>query len=208
MKNVLESQLDTDLREKALVAAKRHKTSWVQLGQYLHAIYKEKLYRRWKYQSFEGYCLNELHIKQTTAVKLLKSYRFLENEEPQLARVSQEDAGELTQTALPNYESVNLLRLAMENKKLEPHDIAEVRESVLEMAREPKEVKAQVKRILEEKNPKSPDEQSEMKRVSTIKRAISFLTSMKTQFEEEKTLPKYLINQINDLVSKLEDQLE
>src|SRR4051812_43890779 len=97
------------LREKTLETAKRHKASWIQLGQFLYTIYKDKHYKDWGFLTFETYVGKELHLKQTTAVKLLKSYYFLEKEEPKiLERANAEDPDEL----LPSYESVNVLRLA------------------------------------------------------------------------------------------------
>ena len=48
--------IDEDLmRRKALDAAKRQKTVWVELGQYIFTIYKDKLYRNWGFLSFEAY---------------------------------------------------------------------------------------------------------------------------------------------------------
>ena len=70
------------LRNKTLDAAKRHKASWIELGQYLYAIYKDKYYKDWGYLTFEAYCGKEINVKLSTASKLLKSYDFLEKEEP------------------------------------------------------------------------------------------------------------------------------
>src|SRR3989338_4514298 len=98
--------VETDVfRGKVLDAAKRYKASWIELGQYLYNVYRDKLYRNWDYLDFEIYCVKELHLKQSTAVKLLKSYSFLEQEKPELVRASSE--GSLPK-AVPNYESVNL----------------------------------------------------------------------------------------------------
>src|SRR5487761_2441298 len=69
------------LRYQVLDAAKSFKSSWIQLGQFLFTVYKDKLYRDWAYQTFEAYCAKEIGIRQNTAIKLLKSYSFLEKEE-------------------------------------------------------------------------------------------------------------------------------
>ena len=45
----------------------------------------DKHFRTWNYLSFDTYCFKELGIRQTTASKLLKSYSFIEKEEPRLA---------------------------------------------------------------------------------------------------------------------------
>ncbi len=43
---VVETANET-LREKTAETAKRHKASWIQLGQYLFSIHKDKLYKAW-----------------------------------------------------------------------------------------------------------------------------------------------------------------
>jgi len=205
MTTTLETSQDT-LREKTLQAAQRHKASWIQLGQFLFTIHKEKLYRQWGFLSFETYCGKELRIKQTTAAKLLKSYSFLEREEPRLAQpalAEDEPSG-----TVPNFESVNLLRLAKETKKFTPHDVAEVRDSVLEKGKEAKEVRAQIKKISEKYDSRTSSEIENSKRNTTLKRMITVLANAKREFEKEKILPAYLLKQMGDLVEKLQDQIE
>ncbi len=195
------------LREKALEIARQHKASWIQLGQYLHTIYKEKLYKKWGFLAFETYCRKELGVKETTASKLLKSYSFLEQEEPRI--VKSEFADEESPNGIPHYESVNLLRLAKENKKIRTEDFADLRQAVLGAAKEPKEIRAQVKKILlEGSGGKSPAELRRARRNTVIKRLVSFLGNVKKELETEKLLPDYLLKQLADLSRKLEDQIE
>ncbi len=202
---VLEVQNET-LRQKASEAAKKHKASWMQLGQYLFSIHKDKLYKAWSFLSFETYCFKELGIKQTTAAKLLKSYSFLEKEEPRFLRAPIEE--EESAATLPNYESVNLLRLAKENKKIQPQDFAELREAVIEKGKEPKEVRAQVQKILLQHEPKDPDKEKASRRNAAIKRLITTLSNTRRELESEGLLPAYLLKQITELSEKLQDQIE
>ena len=195
------------LRQKTLEAAKRHKASWIELGQFLFTINKDKLYKEWGYLVFETYCKKELGIKETTAAKLLKSYAFLEKEEPSLAsteRFMEEDAPK----DVPHYESVNLLRLAKENKNLTTNDFADLRESVIRHAKEPKEVRAQVKKLLSDREVKDPAEVRRTRRNTAIKRLVTMLSATKRVLESEGLLPAYLIKQISELAAKLEDQIE
>jgi len=196
-----------ELRSQTLSAAKQFKTSWIELGQYLFTIHKDKLYKAWGYLSFETYCAKELAFKQTTAAKLIKSYEFLEREEPRLtdAATSEEDPP----ANLPNYESVNILRLAENNEKLTPEDIHSLRKSVLEKGRDPQEVRAQMKQILEQKNAdEEPDVLKEQRKTALIRRLTSALESARREVVQDKLLPAYIVQQIEDLKSKLEDQLK
>jgi hypothetical protein len=194
------------LRTETVEIAKKHKASWIQLGQHLFSIYKNKLYKEWGYQAFETYCQKELSIREATASKLIKSYSFLEKEEPRI--VKPDFTEEETPRKIPDYEAVNVLRLAKNNKNIPTNEFAELRNDVLNEGKEVKEVRAQVKKILETHAPKDDGpEAKEQKRGSILRRLIGFLNSAKTQLEEEDLVPDYLLKQIDALTSKLEDQL-
>lgn len=195
-----------ELRIKAVETAKKHKSSWIELGQYLFSIYKNKLYKEWGYQAFETYCQKELSIKEATASKLLKSYAFLEKEEPRI--VKPDFPQEETPRKIPDYEAVNLLRLAKDNKNIPTAEFAELRQEVLNEGKESKEIRAKVKKILEAQKPQDTEEAKGQKRNTVLRRLIGFLNGAKTQLEDEDLVPDYLIKQIETLVSKLEDQLE
>lgn len=194
------------LRQKALEAARQHKASWIQLGQYLFTIGKDKLYRDWGFLTFEAYCIKEIGIKQSTAAKLLKSYSFLEKEEPRLTSFRPED-GDMPPKRIPNYESVNLLRLAKENKNISPREFSGLREAVLEAGKEPKEVRAQVKSLLSQHPENFSREEREIQHRTKIRRLIGFLRGIDKDFSAEHILPDYLSRQLRDLVAKLEDQV-
>ncbi len=194
-----------ELRIQTVEIAKKHKASWIQLGQHLFSIYKNKLYKEWGYPAFDSYCKKELGIRDTTASKLIKSYSFLEKEEPRI--VKSDYAEDETPRKIPDYESVNVLRLAKNNKNIPTNEFAELRNDVLNEGKECKEVRAQVKRILETHAPKETPEMKDQKRGSILRRLIGFLNSAKTQLEEEDLVPDYLLKQIDTLTQKLEDQL-
>lgn len=207
--NRVVSQSVEGMRKEVLAAAREFKASWLRLGQYLYTVFQDKLYKSWGFLTFEGYCMKELGIKQTTAAKLLKSYSFLEKEEPRLTAIHSGDGEEeASPRVIPHYESVNLLRLARENKKISPREFSDLREAVLNEGKEPREVKAKVKEILAGQEEGESAEAKRIKRESKIKRLASFLKSAKKDLEQERLLPDYLVKQIGDLIGKLEDQLE
>lgn len=201
------SEIDKkELREQTLEIARQHKASWIELGQCLYTIYKDKLYKNWGFLAFETYCRKELGIKETTASKLIRSYAFLEREEPRI--LTSEFKEEQPPSGIPHYESVNLLRLARENKKIRTEDFAELRQAVLNAGKEPKEVRAQVKKVLSESEERSPAEVRRARRNTVIRRLVTFLGNVKKEVEAERLLPGYLLKQIADLSRKLEDQIE
>ena len=132
----------------------------------IFSISKNKLFKEWGYLSFEAYCVKELKIREATASKLLKSYMFLEKEEPRMVRP--EYVAEEEPKKIPDYESVNLLRLAKQNQHIPVQEFAELRHDVLDEAKDFRDVRAKVKTIVQEHKAKDTSESKEVKRNSVI----------------------------------------
>lgn len=144
-------------RYRALDAAKHFKSSWIELGQLLFSIHRDKLFRDWGYLTFDAYCAKEVGIRRATAVKLLKSYGFLEREEPSFLKP--ESLEERKPDQIPSLESVNVLRLASENEDYPEDDYETLREAVLEKAQPEEELRKKVRYVLKTGEKKvSPDE--------------------------------------------------
>jgi hypothetical protein len=185
------------LRYKVLESAKQFKSSWVELGQYLVAVYKDKLYRDWGFSDFEMYCAKEIGIKQQTAVKLLKSYMFLEKEEPEYLKARAE---EKTPTELPSYESVNALRLARQSDRIAEADYQKVRADVLEKGQEPEEVRKKIKYYLKPSEPKEVNEAGRKsaaakKLTGTLESALSELSNL--------SFPNKVLKKVEELLDLL-----
>jgi hypothetical protein len=133
-------------RYKVLSCARDFKNSWIELGQFLFNVYKDKMFKDWGFLTFEAYCLKEIGIKQPTAMKLLKSYSFLEKEAPTF--VKRESMEEREPARIPSYEAVNALRLAKESDRLSPKQYEDLREDVLDEVKEDAEVKKKIKYVL------------------------------------------------------------
>ena len=71
-------------RYGVLEAALAFKASWVVLGERLHEVYAQKLYKPWGYGTFARYCADEVHVSTATARKLVRSYGWLGEEAPDL----------------------------------------------------------------------------------------------------------------------------
>ncbi|MDP3804419.1 MAG: hypothetical protein Q8Q87_02570, partial [Candidatus Omnitrophota bacterium] len=126
----MSSIAEDSIRYKILQSAKDFKTSWLELGRALYSVWRDKSYKEWGYLTFEAYTSKEIGIKKQTAMKLLKSYFFLEKEEPIYLQKNYAESSEPSK--LPTYESVNLLRLAKNKKMLDKDDYAQLKENILE----------------------------------------------------------------------------
>ncbi|MDD5173905.1 MAG: hypothetical protein WC482_00545 [Candidatus Omnitrophota bacterium] len=204
-----EKMADVDegsLRYKILSSAKSFKTSWIDLGQSLYSVWKDKLFKDWGFLTFDAYTSKEIGIRKNTALKLLKTYYFLEKEEPHLldkGYVETKDASEV-----PSYEAVDVLRLAKKKQTLGEDDYKRFRRDVLEKGKDAREVKKDLTALIKQREELEPDEARKKKREATIKRLLTTLRSLKTEIEVTKVLPSDVLKQTRMLIDRIEAEIE
>ncbi len=190
------------LRYKVLDCARSFKSSWIELGQYLFSVYKNKLFKDWEYLNFEAYCAKEIGIRQATAMKLLRSYSFLGHEEP--AFLKKQALGERKPSQIPSYESVNALRLAKESERISEVDYETLREEVLDDVKDDAEVKKKIRYILKSNAPKRSAEDKKTRKEEVVKKILSQLRTARHEIGLL-AFPIKIVKQIDDLVEVLED---
>lgn len=198
----LESAEEGSARHKVLSSAKSFKTSWFDLGQSLYSVWRDRLYKDWGYETFDTYTAKEIGIKKPTAMKLLKSYYFLEKEEPYYA--DRAAISTRNPASVPTYDAINLLRLAKSKKTLDGGDYAHLRREVLEMGREASLVKKDLTSLIKQREELEPEEARDRKRVATLKRLVTSLKTLRTDIENSKLLPVSTIKEISNLIHKIE----
>lgn len=192
------------LRHRVLSSAKDFKSSWIELGQVLFTVYKEKKFKDWGYLTFEAYCQKEVGVRQATGLKLLRSYSFLEHEEPvYLKKLSQ---GDSEPSRIPSYESVNSLRLVKANERVPEKDYEKLREDVLDKAGEETQVKKKVRYLLQTyPGKRSENGEDPVKRKETaVKKILTQLRSAKSELSELK-FPTAVLKDVDALIERLED---
>jgi hypothetical protein len=198
--------IDRDsIRYRVLQSAKNFKTSWIELGQALYSVWKDKAYKEWGYLTFDAYTQKEVGIKKPTAMKLLKSYYFLEKEEP--SYLQKEAAEAATPAEVPSYESVNLLRLAKDKNSIDKDDYQRFKKDVLEMGKDPVQFKRDLTSLMKQREELSGDEARRVRKLAVVKRIISSLKTLKTDIETQKMLPVSLVKEISALINKLESEI-
>jgi len=113
-------------RYEALEAARRFKTSWIELGGTLQRVLHKKLFAQWGFPSFGSYCQDEIRIKPRTAAKLTASYAFLKDEEP---AVLKRDG---LKRPIPDLAAVEVKRKAHLDEHLSEEDYRRIREMALD----------------------------------------------------------------------------
>lgn len=192
----------SSFRYQVLDASRRFKTNWVELAKYLYIIKKDKLYKEWGYIGLDNYCTKEIGIKKQTAFKLLSSYYFLTREDPEF--LEEEILQKKDPKTLPGYEAINILRRAKGNKGLTQEDYNHLKEEVLGKAIEPREVGKQYRSMLSLVKNIDPEEEKKIRRITTIKRLIGTLKTLRKEVEILKLLPDKFTKQIDSIISNLE----
>jgi hypothetical protein len=196
---------ESSLRYKVLESVKNFKTSWIELGQVLYSVWKDKLYKEWGYVNFDTYSSKELGIRKQTAMKLLKSYYFLEKEEPGYL---QKDYVQSTDAVLiPQMESVNMLRLAKNKKILDEHDYHSLKKQIFEKGKDAAEVRKELTSLIRQREELSPEEAWEKRKLASVKRLLSVLKSLRQELEEAKLTSANILKEISVLIKRIEAEI-
>ncbi len=182
-------------RHTVLLAAKRFKSSWVELGKLLSQVRHEGLFSEWGYGTFEAYCLAELRIKKGTADKLTRNFSFLEKHEPQVMQTP-----ELAEAA-PAFEVVEVLAQAEERGQLSAGEYKSIRDSIWNQEKPTSELR----RDLTERFP-APEvrvtDAAEFKRLwSQAKRLVAELSASKKVPDAVKERAAALVADLEELAT-------
>jgi hypothetical protein len=190
------------LRYHILESAKNFKRSWIELGRSLYSVWKEKMYKEWGYVNFDLYVSREIGIRKQTAMKLLKSYYFLEKEEPQYLKNDYADASQAAN--IPSYESVDILRQAKNKKVLDEDDYKNLKKEIFEKGRDAQELKKNLGVIIRQRQELDPEEAQEKRKLAIIRRMLGQLRMLKQEAEVLKMLPMPLIKELDALIKKID----
>ncbi len=192
------------LREGLMEQAKSFKTSWVYLGQALYTVWRDKMYHAWGFEKFEDYVVRELGMKKPLALKLVKTYFFVEQQEPTYLREQFSDEREAS--VVPDYESLDVLRLARQHKELKKEDYTKLRKAVFEEGKDPAAVRKDLTALIKERKVIDPDEERENRHQSSVKRFLTALKTFKRDMDALKLIEADIAEEAEELLKKLEEK--
>ncbi|MBF0618608.1 MAG: hypothetical protein HQL19_00390 [Candidatus Omnitrophica bacterium] len=195
-----------ELRARAAEGAKGFKTSWLELAQTLYAISRDKLYQYWGYEKFDQYSERELGIKKSMALKLVKTYAFVEQQEPAMLQDSYVEGREAN--ALPELDAVSLLRLARNKKELTKQDYQEIRKQVLDKGRPVGLVRKDLTALMKERRQVDPDEARAERSAAAVRRFLNAIRSFKKDAETLKLVKVTIMKKAEELFRELEAEVE
>ncbi len=186
------ASVDPNLRQTVLLAAKRFKSSWVELGKLLTKVLNDGLFEQWGFPSFETYCLSELRIKKQTAMKLTRNFNFLEKHEPQVMRTP-----ELAEAA-PAFEVVEVLAQAEDRGQLTVDEYKSVRDSIWNQERPTSELRRE---LVE----KFPAPAAKLNDTAEYKRLWGLAKRLHAELAANKKVPGAITDRAKALAGDLEE---
>ncbi|MBF0504639.1 MAG: hypothetical protein HQL14_06000 [Candidatus Omnitrophica bacterium] len=198
------SQQSENLRIHIASHAKNFKLSWVQLGQGLYAVWRDKLYSAWGFEKFEDFCVRELGIKKPLALKLVKTYFFVEQDEPVYLKKEFSESREVS--VIPGYEGLDVLRRARGHKELTREDYTKLRKDIFEKGRDASLVRKDLTVMIKERKKIDPDEARQERRDQSVRRLVAALKSFKKDMETLKLVQPGIIEEAESLLKRLEEE--
>ncbi|MFA5004792.1 MAG: hypothetical protein WC561_01535 [Candidatus Omnitrophota bacterium] len=193
------------LRYHILESAKNFKSSWIELGRSLYSAWKDKMYKEWGYGGFDIYVSKEIGIRKQTAMKLLKSYYFLEKEEPQY--LNDEFMQEASPASLPSYEAIDVLRQAKNKLTPDGGDYASLKKEIFEKGRQATEAKKDLSALIRQRQELDPEEAQSKRKMATLNRLLGSLKSLKRETETLKLLSAPLVRELDSLIKKIDAEI-
>ena len=202
----MDNPTSKELRVRAAEGTKNFKAAWVSLAQGLHSIWQDKLYEYWGYEKFEQYAERELGIKKPMALKLVKTYQFVEQQEPAYLKTEYMEAHE--PSALPELDAINVLRMARNRKELTKQDLSELRKQVFDKGCNAAVVRKDLTSMIKERKQLDPDEERELRNVASLRRFLNAIRSFRKDAETLKMVKADVLKKAEELFRDLESQLE
>lgn len=194
------------IREELLQYAKDFKTSWVSLGQSLYAVWKDKLFLAWSYEKFEYYTERELGIKKEIAMRLLKTYFFLEQDEPDYLKPEFKEDRDAAH--VPGCDAINVLRLARQKRELNKSDYVDLKKAVFEKGQEASAVRKDLVALMKKRKEVDPEEEREKRNEAAMRKVLNALRSFQKDMESLKLAPVALLEEATALMKKIEEEID
>lgn len=125
-------------RYRVLATAIDFKRSWLELAEHLTRVERTGEFKAWGYRTFAAYATHELHLRRETVTKLVRSFGFLEEHEPEQLKTARAER----ERPIPAFEVLDALALARANPELPEETYRDIREQVFGEGMTPAQVRA------------------------------------------------------------------
>lgn len=196
--NVLNEQLRKNLESNA----KKFKTSWIFIGQSLFSVFRDKLFHDWGYEKFEDYTTKELGLKKSVALKLVKTYFFVEQHEPEYLK---EEFNQKEVAIIPSYEPLDVLRMA-KRSEINREDYQKLREQLFVKGKDAVSLKKDLTAMIKERKLIDPDVEREKRNQVAIKKIITALRQFNGEMSVLKLIEPNILEESEGLLNIIEER--
>ena len=202
---IIVSDVDEQEARNAVVqASKDFKSAWKSLAKSLHVVWQKKYYKEWGFELFDDYVAKEVGVRKNTAMKLIRSYNFLEKEEPTYL---ESEGKEDEERSLPSLDVVSVLQKA--KKSLDPEQYSKIKRELCEEQRDVKEVKKDLTSMISKnREEQDPETARKNQRDMAIRRIVSALGSARRDIQMLRVLPMYIADEITQIMENIEAETE
>lgn len=198
--------IDDTLRAEIIELSKDFKRSWISLGRHLYAVYQDKLFRNWGFEKFENYIEGEVGLKKSLATKLLRSYLFLEQDEPQY--LDSEFTNTREATKVPGYEEINFLRLAKYKKDVKKDDYVKMKRDVFEKGKDVTTMRKDLTAMMKERKHVDPEQERDERHQAAIRKIVHSLKNFQKDMESMQLIPADILEDTQSLLTRLESEMD
>lgn len=184
-------------RYEVLAHARDFKAAWIGLGEKLTTVLEKELFQDWGYSTFEDYCQEEPRLRKGTAFKLVRSYSFLRDNEPDMLNTKS-----VTEAA-PGYEVTDLLRKAHESPNIDPGTY----EGLRDQAFDPETTRASFLKQVRDVDPETFKPARPPRPHQEERKALSLSKKLLLALEDVGELSPAAIEAVQSLIVELEEKL-
>jgi hypothetical protein len=194
-----------ELRSLVKGGVKNLKTQWIMAAQTMYSIHRDKLFEYWGYERFDHYVKAELGIKKALAMKMIKTYFFLENNEPQVLKP--EFTVLIDTDKIPDMDAISLLRTIRARKNITREEYQYFRGMVFDKAASASDVRIALKNLISKNKKENPEEVRAAEEKKVITKLRSALGEFKSRARSFKSWRQDLIKKAEDLLNELNQEI-
>lgn len=200
----LENLEPGSLRHQVLASLRQFRASWVELGRLLNEVVYGGDYKEWGYDDFEVYCARELGLKKPTVQKLMVSYNYMKKYESNRLRDYEDNASGPLTSAIPDFQTVELLDKVRRQEKLPDDAIGELHRRAFDGDTEEPELRKELRQCL-----RPPLDESTMTDVSDHRKRelaaiLKLSRELRRRLTQTKAVPGGLRERIEQCLVELE----
>lgn len=204
--NKIDTKLETldpsSVRYRVLIALRKFRSSWVELGKMLTEVAYGGDYKEWGYEDFEVYCARELGLKKPTVNKLMISYKYMQKNEPDRLTAHDEWDGSGVPPEVPDYQTVELLHKANERTDIDNEQKDRFHQLAFEDNAEEGVLRKEIREaILTADEGEMSEEKAKARELADIKRTIHVL---RRKLSESRHVPMGLRERFEALLAEIE----